>query len=759
MSKFMKALVIIILTGTLGLGSLVATGGIYDSYKQRFGDPKWQVKLNEFVGLVGNDISGLGTLVANWVGTVDSLTLIETAPAYSDASTFTLAGDYSAILTAGKRLVADCGVDGLFPNTVVSCTYGAPNSTVVVTTANLTANLAAVSYYATRNGVNTYGSGDIVAAEYGAPSWANLQSAVAVANSSGRRLLLTPGNWPVSDDLSITSQVHPVPGAIFEVATTKTLTINGNLDAGPHQIFTLTGTGKAAFAAGSQKKVYPHWWYDGGGDWGPAFAAAQTAYNYVKIPSGAYTQKTQVEVVLANRTFDFDKNAAVSMTTLANGTPTANVQNTANVLAGFKVTSADVTFKGGRFTGISSYGGNTIVAILLANGADRFTSEGQYFKSLYSGIWPGGGIYDLTIKDPEMDTMSHGCYVGYQEGVAGGVQQVTRAKFINWNSHNHVNDGLKLGAFADQVEVIGGHFHHNTRDGIDTFVSGQDVSIIGANCSNNTIKGIDMKQNSLYTGTGAGKGGYNRRVIVNGCLFVSNTVNAISVACDDAVSFRPYGFVITNNIATLTGDNPTGGHAFSFNGMSRSTVSNNLAYANGGNGFRFTGCEDVTISGNVADSNYTFGADAGFRFAKATINSIDYNNERLTVVGNVAYGSPTQVSGFYVDAGVTLNSSFIGNSSYNHATNWVVGSGLTGCRFKENIGYVTRNSGITSAIASAADVAHGLSVTPELVLVTPAVTGPSAIFVDTLGAINFKIKYTGAGPYTFYWEAIGAYGK
>jgi hypothetical protein len=267
-----KILVLLVLAALIYGGARFSQAVDYSGYLQTYKQQHWEIPLNAFITAVQNDITSLGSAVtnlgstvtslgnqvANWVGTVDSLTLIQTAPAYSDASTFTLAADYSAVLTAGKRIVADCGADGLKPNTVVSCTYGAPNSTVVVTTANLTANLAAMSYYATRNGLNTYGSGDVVAAEYGSPTWANLQSAAAVANAAGRRLLLTPGAWPVSGDLTITAPVHVVPGASFAVATTKTLTLNGPVDAGPYQIITLTGTGAVALN-GAQDKAYSAW--------------------------------------------------------------------------------------------------------------------------------------------------------------------------------------------------------------------------------------------------------------------------------------------------------------------------------------------------------------------------------------------------------------------------------------------------------------------------------------------------------------------
>ena len=255
MGKKMRYFGLIILALTLWAVPLAHAGSTTTHgyfYKPSYGEkgPAGYVAYNAALDATDIFLHGLAPLpdlIANWVGSVDSLTLIEIAPAYSAGNTFTLAGDYSTVLTAGKRLVADCGADGLKPNTVISCTYGAPTSTVVVTASNLTNNLAAVSYYATRNGLNTYGSGDVVASEYGSPSWANLQSAVAVANASGRRLLLTPGTWPVSDNLAITAPVHPVPGALLQVATTKTLTLSNDFQAGLYQAFSCVGTGAVSF--------------------------------------------------------------------------------------------------------------------------------------------------------------------------------------------------------------------------------------------------------------------------------------------------------------------------------------------------------------------------------------------------------------------------------------------------------------------------------------------------------------------------------
>lgn len=301
MSKLFKVIIPALLAVILTVGGLRAVD--FSSYKLSYDTARWNVNYNALVtaaetelNALNASVSGLASQVTNWIGTVDSLTLIQTTPTYSAANTLILAGDYSSLLTAGKRLVADCGADGLQPNTVVSCTYAAPNSTVVVTTANLTANLAAVSYYATRNGVNTYGSGDIVAGEFGAPSWANLSAAAGLANSSGRRLLLTPGTWPVTDDLAITASVLPVPGALLEVATTKTLTLSYAPEAGRWKIFTWAGTGTVAYGA-SVPEVFPEWYgslADGTTDSTTYLQKALDTHTVLHLGGGIYRTTTEL---------------------------------------------------------------------------------------------------------------------------------------------------------------------------------------------------------------------------------------------------------------------------------------------------------------------------------------------------------------------------------------------------------------------------------------------------------------------------------
>ena len=66
----------------------------------------------------------------------------------------------------------------------------------------------------------------------------------------------------ISSDLTIPANVTVkivYPGH-FSIATTKTLTINGGLEAGLRQIFSCAGSGKVVFGPGAVKEVHPEWW-------------------------------------------------------------------------------------------------------------------------------------------------------------------------------------------------------------------------------------------------------------------------------------------------------------------------------------------------------------------------------------------------------------------------------------------------------------------------------------------------------------------
>jgi len=88
-------------------------------------------------------------------------------------------------------------------------------------------------------------------------SLTTLGIADSAAAAAEKQLIITPGSWVIDDNVTFTSTVVKVlQNADLQIATTKTLTFAGSLDAGPYQIFSCAGTGKVVLT----EEVYPEWW-------------------------------------------------------------------------------------------------------------------------------------------------------------------------------------------------------------------------------------------------------------------------------------------------------------------------------------------------------------------------------------------------------------------------------------------------------------------------------------------------------------------
>lgn len=70
--------------------------------------------------------------------------------------------------------------------------------------------------------------------------------------------------------------------------------------------------------------------------------------------------------------------------------------------------------------------------------------------------------------------------------------------------------------------------------------------------------------------------------------------------------------------------------------------------------------------------------------------------------------------------------------------------------------FLTRNEGVTGTIATAATVAHGLAVTPTIVLLQAQDGTPTAVFPSAIGATTFTVNYSGGGTHAFSWQASAA---
>ena len=114
-----------------------------------------------------------------------------------------------------------------------------------------------------------------------------VQTALTAIGTTNPTVLRVPvGTWAITADLPVPANVtlKPERGAILTISTTKTLTINGPLEAGPYQIFSCAGSGKVLFGSGTVKEVYPEWWATnttpGTTDMQPAIQAALNSLPY-----------------------------------------------------------------------------------------------------------------------------------------------------------------------------------------------------------------------------------------------------------------------------------------------------------------------------------------------------------------------------------------------------------------------------------------------------------------------------------------------
>ncbi len=86
-----------------------------------------------------------------------------------------------------------------------------------------------------------------------------ISSAISHIGSNTAFLMLTPGTWTISDDVTIPVNLPLIisAGAVISVDSGKTLTINGDVKAGKYQIF--SGSGSVA-GMGAIEIVFPEWW-------------------------------------------------------------------------------------------------------------------------------------------------------------------------------------------------------------------------------------------------------------------------------------------------------------------------------------------------------------------------------------------------------------------------------------------------------------------------------------------------------------------
>lgn len=203
--------------------------------------------------------ASLNSLVTLWALAEEMLVRVTGTAVYSDADTFTMAGDKTSYFTVGTKIqAASTTGNALKWTTVQSSSYAGGTTTVNLDAGILDAGLSHVFVVASRDGLTPHGAGYIVANDYGSPGQAAWDAAIAAIGVLERTLILGPGNWgaPSSNSpANITTQI--MRGAMVDPVNDD-ITFLGPVEAGPYQWIDISGSGSISFS--DNRVVFVDWW-------------------------------------------------------------------------------------------------------------------------------------------------------------------------------------------------------------------------------------------------------------------------------------------------------------------------------------------------------------------------------------------------------------------------------------------------------------------------------------------------------------------
>ncbi len=209
-------------------------------------------------------------------------------------------------------------------------------------------------------------------------------------------------------------------------------------------------------------------------------------------------------------------------------------------------------------------------------------------------------------------------------------------------------------------------------------------------------------------------------IILNNCEFDQITTNGMYLASIE-------GFSITS------GGGDHSGYAIKVINCTGSVIGTDCE--NNTNGFYFE-----TLNG-IVSGNKIYGTGAGWALYMTGACM-------ATVTGNE---TNTSLWGSKIDnaSGISLFNNTFDKALYMLASTNVIA--------RNNIGFITENSGAAASTANGGAISHGLITTPTKVRCTPSVSG-EMVSVTTLGLTTFTvaiIKNDGSAgtPQTIYWEA------
>lgn len=288
-------------------------------------------------------------------------------------------------------------------------------------------------------------------------------AAIEADLGSGARygLLIKRGTWTINANVTIPSNVHLIieNGAVLSVATSTTLTINGQFTCPISQAFSLTGSGAVVFSAGYIQEYYIEWF---GGGAGVSAATNTTAFNNLKtsmtsgiirLLGGTYAFNDEISVKDKVRVFGLGKKTTLldfssASGSFSNGACLYGTGSIGSALPGF-TTSLSLGDNTIDFTSSPSLSvGDTII---LYNSADSsWNSARTYYRS--------GEFNKVKSMATNTATLTRPVYDAYASGGTVSVYKVTPIATSLGNFSIKVKSGqtgilIKLGELVSVSDI------------------------------------------------------------------------------------------------------------------------------------------------------------------------------------------------------------------------------------------------------------------------------------------------------------------
>lgn len=459
----------------------------------------------------------------------------------------------------------------------------------------------------------------------------------AIGTTNKATMLLRPGTWAVTADLTIPANVTlKIPaGAVLSIATGKTLTINGSFEAGLYQVFDCVGTGTIVFGSGSVAEVYPEWWGEntvpGTTDMTAALNAAVMAHDTVKLSSTTYF--TDAIRIPSNTTIK--GNGITSILQQSEVSP-----NTAGSIFYVVSPSTGTYISNIHISNLKLYNSKgtfyEFTPLVTLSGVKNIYFEGVYFVGMR-----GDGLYIADVLNNGRQNINinvnHCIFDGVNNANRGGISIIT-AKTVKIKDNIFIN--LTSSGMPGAIDI--------EPDAIPLTCLIQDIEISGNYFG--AVKGNAVI--SLSTTAAPSLTNNIRKIIIENNYFDKDNIpyhiagfTIYMVTAEDVTSIPSMTIIIRNNIFlgndTGSGTIPFPLYIDKINGL---TIEGNTFHKT------YTCYLGQILDGtetlrdiNIINNNFYLSGGLSYMLAPLGIGSIS----RLNIVGNTFYPSSTDLGAIY----------------------------------------------------------------------------------------------------------------